>query len=120
MPTGAPRSGRCGSCSSRTDASSSTCSRPAPDDIEETQGRWIEREQGIFERADWNEQERTLVLHVRGHDAEVALSLSWLSVAEWRILLSEEGFAVDGLYGWFDRTPWQGHEDSIWICSRRD
>jgi SAM-dependent methyltransferase len=93
---------------------------PAPDDIEETHGRWIEREEGILERADWNEQERTLVLHVRGGDAEVALSLSWLSVAEWRILLAEEGFSVDGLYGWFDRTPWQGHEDSIWVCSRRD
>ena len=30
---------------------------PAPDDIEETHGRWIEREEGIFERADWDEDD---------------------------------------------------------------
>jgi SAM-dependent methyltransferase len=92
---------------------------PAPDDIEETHGRWIEREPGIFERADWNEEQRTLVLHVRGLGAETSLSLAWLSVGEWRALLAEEGFVVEGLYGWFDRRPWQGHEDSIWVCRRR-
>jgi SAM-dependent methyltransferase len=91
---------------------------PAPDDIEETHGRWLEREPGIFEQAEWDEAERTLVLRVRGRGAEVALSLAWLSVAEWRILLAEEGFAVEGLYGWFDRTPWSGHEDSIWVCRK--
>ena len=34
---------------------------PRRDDIEETHGRWIEREPGIFERADWDEETRTLV-----------------------------------------------------------
>jgi len=91
---------------------------PAPDDIEETHGRWIEREEGIYERADWDEETRTLVLNVRGRGAEVALSLAWLSVPEWRILLAEEGFVVEGHYGWFDRTPWSGHEDSIWVCRK--
>jgi len=92
---------------------------PAPDDIAETHGRWLEREAGIFERADWDEEERTLVLNVRGLGAEVALSLAWLSVGEWRRLLAEEGFVVEALYGWFDRTPWLGHEDSIWVCRKR-
>jgi SAM-dependent methyltransferase len=91
---------------------------PAADDIEETHGRWIEREEGIYERANWDEGTRTLVLNVRGRGAEVALSLAWLSVPEWRILLAEEGFAVEAHYGWFDRTPWSGHEDSIWVCRR--
>ena len=93
---------------------------PAPDDIAETHGRWLEREPGIFERADWDDADRRLVLRVRGRGAEAKLSLAWLSVAEWRELLGEEGFVVDGLYGWFDRTPWRGHEDSIWVCRRRD
>jgi SAM-dependent methyltransferase len=93
---------------------------PAADDISETDGRWIEREPGIFERADWDEHERRLVLNVRGRGAETSLSLAWVSVAEWRVLLTEEGFAVEGLYGWFDRSPWAGHEDSIWVCRRRD
>lgn len=89
---------------------------PASDDIAETHGRWLEREAGIWERADWNEDTRTLILRVRGPEAESEMSLAWLSVAEWRVLLIEEGFRVETLYGWFDRTPWQGGEDSIWIC----
>ena len=90
---------------------------PGADDIADTQGRWIEREPGIFERAEWDEESRRLVLHVSGNGAEAELSLAWLPVEQWRTLLAEAGFVVEGLYGWFDRTPYAGHEDSIWICS---
>jgi SAM-dependent methyltransferase len=93
---------------------------PGREDIAETHGRWLEREPGIFERADWNERTRTLILRVRGEGMESELSLAWISVAEWRELLGAEGFVVEGLYGWFDETPWAGHEDSIWVCRRRD
>jgi SAM-dependent methyltransferase len=89
---------------------------PGADDIAETHGRWLEREPGIFERADWDEDARTLVLRVSGNGAEAELSLAWLPVEQWRALLEEEGFKVEGLYGWFDRTPYAGHEDSIWVC----
>jgi SAM-dependent methyltransferase len=89
---------------------------PAADDIADTHARWLEREEGIFERADWDDVRRTLILRVRGDGAEAELSLAWLSIPEWRDLLREEGFAVDGLYGWFDRSPWRGEEDSIWVC----
>ena len=89
---------------------------PAADDIEDTHGRWIEREPGIWERADWNEDTRTLVLRVRDATSESEMSLAWLSMPEWRQLLVEEGFEVEALYGWFDRRPWAGSEDSIWIC----
>ncbi len=92
---------------------------PGPDDIAETHGRWLEREPGIFERADWDEERRTLILRVRGDGVESELSLAWISISEWRELLGNEGFAVEGLYGWFDGTPWSGHEDSIWACRRR-
>jgi len=92
---------------------------PAADDIADTHGRWIEREPGIFERAEWDDERRTLVLGVRGEGMEAELSLAWLSVPEWRELLAQEGFAVDGLYGWFDRATWRGHEDSIWVCRKR-
>jgi SAM-dependent methyltransferase len=93
---------------------------PAADDIADTHGRWLEREPGIWERADWDEETRTLVLRLRGADAESEMSLAWLSVSEWRTLLEDEGFVVDALYGWFDRTPWRGGEDSVWVCRRRD
>jgi SAM-dependent methyltransferase len=92
---------------------------PAPDDIAETHARWLEREPGIYERADWDDERRTLILRVRGESGEAELSLAWLSIPEWRELLGDEGFVVEGLYGWFDRTPWSGHEDSIWVCKRR-
>jgi hypothetical protein len=50
---------------------------------------------------------------------ESELSLAWISVGEWRELLGAEGFVVEGLYGWFDETPWAGHEDSIFVCRRQ-
>ena len=91
---------------------------PGADDIAETHGRWLEREPGIWERAEWDERSRTLILRVRGTDNESEMSLAWLSLTEWRELLQEEGFVVEVIYGWFDRTPWRGGEDSIWVCHR--
>ena len=92
---------------------------PAADDIADTHGRWLEREPGIFERADWDEERRTLLLRVRGEGGDAEMSLAWLSVPEWRVLLDDAGFVVDAVYGWFDRTPWRGGEDSVWVCRRR-
>lgn len=91
---------------------------PAADDIAETHARWVEREPGIWERADWDEGTRTLILRVRGGYAEAEMSLAWLSVAEWKELLRDEGYVVEAVYGWFDRSPWRGGEDSVWICRR--
>jgi SAM-dependent methyltransferase len=88
---------------------------PARDDIEDTHGRWLEREHGIWERADWDEQTRTLTLSVRDANTSSTMQLAWLSAAEWRTLLAEEGFSVVACYGWFDRVPYTGGEDSIWI-----
>ncbi len=39
---------------------------PSREDVEETHGRWIEREPGIDERADWDLTAQTLTLSVRG------------------------------------------------------
>jgi hypothetical protein len=47
------------------------------------------------------------------------MDLHWLSAIEWRRLIDEAGFDVAGLYGWFDRRPFKGDEDMIWICRRR-
>src|SRR5207247_9353539 len=55
---------------------------------------------------------RTLILRVRGAGGDAEMSLAWLSVAEWKALLREEGLVVAAVYGWFDRTPWRGGEDS--------
>ena len=42
---------------------------PGDDDIAETHGRWLEREPGIFERADWDTEPAALTLSVRGETA---------------------------------------------------
>jgi SAM-dependent methyltransferase len=93
---------------------------PSADDIAETNGLWVEREPGIFERADWDEEGRRLVLRVRGDGRESEMSLAWLTVREWVELLMDEGLVVEALYGWFDRSPWAGGEDSVWVCRRRN
>jgi SAM-dependent methyltransferase len=89
---------------------------PSDDDITDTHGRWLEREPGIWERADWDLETRTLLLRVRGETGNAEMSLAWLSVPEWQERLAAAGFEVEELYGWFDRTPWDGGEDSIWVC----
>jgi SAM-dependent methyltransferase len=91
---------------------------PSDEDIAETHGRWLEREPGIWERADWELVSRTLILRVRGETGDSEMSLAWLSVPEWRVQLAAAGFQVEELYGWFDRTPWDGGEDSVWVCRR--
>jgi len=90
---------------------------PSHEDIAETNGRWLEREPGIWERAVWDEATRTLTLTVKDADAESTLQLAWLEPERWRELLESEGFVVEHLYGWFDRTPYAGDEDTIWVAS---
>src|SRR5204863_7781354 len=67
---------------------------PSREDIDETHGRWLEREPEIFERADWDEQARTLTLSVRGGERASTMRLAWLDAAEWRAPLEEIGRAA--------------------------
>jgi SAM-dependent methyltransferase len=91
---------------------------PGADDIAETHGRWLEREPGIHERAVWDVDERTLTLSVRGDAGEATMTLAWLHPAEWSALLVDAGFEVLACYGWFDRRPYAGGEDTVWIGRR--
>ena len=93
---------------------------PGQDDVEDTHGRWIEREPGIYERADWDTRTRTLTLSVRGDGAESTMALAWLAPHEWRRLIARAGFELEALYGWFDRRPFEGGEDSVWVARRAE
>ena len=70
---------------------------PKPDDIAETHGRWLEREPGIDERADWDEQARTLTLSVRGPAGATTMTLAWISAGEWQALLARNGLRAGSL-----------------------
>ena len=91
---------------------------PGREDIEETDARWIEREPGIFERADWNEAMRTLTLTVQGGDSKATMALHWLGAPEWLALIDRAGLQMEAMYGWFDRRPYEGEEDMIFVCRR--
>jgi SAM-dependent methyltransferase len=91
---------------------------PSADDVEATHGRWLEREPGIFERADWDQGARTLTLSVRRGEEASTMVLAWLSPPEWRQLLERAGFEIDDLYGWFDRRPYTDEEDFVFVARR--
>ena len=88
---------------------------PSREDIEETDGLWLEREPGIFERADWNLSSRTLELSIRHDGSMTSFGLHWLSLAEWLQMLNRVGLAVDAVYGWFDRRHHEGDEDMVFV-----
>jgi SAM-dependent methyltransferase len=91
---------------------------PDAEDISETHERWLEREPGIFERAVWDDSARTLTLTVRGDAGESTMALAWLAPDEWRALLDESGFEILACYGWFDRSPYAGGDDSVWMARK--
>lgn len=91
---------------------------PAPDDVEATHGRWLEREPGIFERVDWDVGARTATLSVRRGEEQATMRLAWIAPAEWEDLLTRAGFELEGLYGWFDGRPYSSGEDTVWVARR--
>jgi len=91
---------------------------PSAEEIADTNARWLEREPGIWERADWDSRARTLTLSVRGESGETSFVLAWLSNDEWRALLESAGLQIVGCHGWFDRRPYSGGEDTVWVARR--
>jgi SAM-dependent methyltransferase len=91
---------------------------PSQEDVDETNGRWLEREPGIWERADWDLEDRLLTLSVRGETGETTMRLAWRAPHEWQALLERAGFQVVACYGWFDMRPYAGGEDTVWIARR--
>jgi SAM-dependent methyltransferase len=92
--------------------------RPSQEDVEETHGRWIEREPGIDERADWDLENQTLTLSVRDGSCATTMRLAWLEPERWLGLLGDAGFVVEHVYGWFDRRPYRGGEDTVFVARR--
>jgi SAM-dependent methyltransferase len=91
---------------------------PSDADVKETHDRWIEREPGIWEHANWDLAARTVELSVKGKPGRTTMHLAWVSPEEWRALLERAAFKVEACYGWFDRSPYRGDEDTVWIARR--
>lgn len=88
-------------------------------DIDQTQGRWIEREPGIGERACWDEARRRLVLSVRADGVVAEMELWWVGARDWRALLERAGFERIRVHGWFDGRPLEPDAtDSVWVAHR--
>jgi SAM-dependent methyltransferase len=86
-------------------------------DIEETHGRWLEREPGILERAEWYPADRHLTLEVRADGREAVMQLWWAEPRTWAGLLSQAGFDDVECYGSFDRAPLHiDGPDSVWVA----
>jgi SAM-dependent methyltransferase len=65
---------------------------PSRRDVADTHARWLEREPGIWERAEWDTRRRTLTLTVRAKAGETVLRLAWAPPSTWRALLERAGF----------------------------
>jgi SAM-dependent methyltransferase len=91
---------------------------PSAEDVQDTHGRWLEREPGIWEMAHWDLDRRVLTLRVRGPEVETSMELSWIPAESWRALLEGAGFEIVACYGWFDLRPYAGGEDTIWLARR--
>jgi hypothetical protein len=46
------------------------------------------------------------------------MRLWWLEPERWLALLGDAGFAVEHVYGWFDRRPYRGGEDTVFVARR--
>lgn len=92
--------------------------RPSTEDVDETHGKWLEREPDIWERAEWNTETNELVLSVRGPGGETIMRLHWADASDWRRLLRTAGFDVEGAYGWFDRRPLVDGEEMVFVARR--
>ena len=91
---------------------------PSRQDIRDTHGRWIEREPGIWERADWSPKTRRFDLSVRGESGQTTMHLAWLPPEHWRELLESAGFVGIEAFGWFDRRPYRRGEDTVFVGVR--
>ena len=93
---------------------------PSREDVRDTHGRWIEREPGIFERADWDEGEPNAHALACGAARRPRRCTSHGSRRPsggrcW----TAPGFDVDAQWGWFDRRPYSGGEDVVFAGTRR-
>jgi SAM-dependent methyltransferase len=92
---------------------------PSREDVEETHARWLEREPGIWERADWDLERQVLTLSVKGETGSTRMRLAWLTPERWRALLEQAGFDVVALYDCFThQAPNDASLRHFWVARK--
>jgi SAM-dependent methyltransferase len=81
---------------------------------------WVEWEPGIWHRTKWDAATRTARVSLRTNTLHEDLCSSWLSRDEWRTLLARAGLVPEAVHDAFDRRPYPGSQDSIWVAVPAD
>ena len=86
-------------------------------DIEDTDGRWLEREPGIMERADWHPADHSLTLRVRAGGREAGMRLWWMEPDGWGRSAGGGRVRPGERYGGFSGEPLAADgADSVWLA----
>src|SRR5262249_33435372 len=94
---------------------------PSAADVRKTQGRFIEREPGIWERARWDVAARTIDLAVRARGRVVSMLLEGRSAEEGHALCAGAGRRVRAAYTGFEGGPQLGLPgDHVFVCEAAD
>ena len=91
---------------------------PSDADIEETDGRWLEREPGSGSARTGRRDDRRLDLSVRGDGGETTMPLAWLPPEAGDACSPRRASRRIECYGWFDGRPYRGGEDTVWVAQR--
>jgi SAM-dependent methyltransferase len=91
---------------------------PSGADVRETDGRWLEREPGIRERARWDTARQAIELEVDVRGTRVAMRLEWRTAREWRALCAAAGLRVSEAFDGFHGAPLTGGAgDHVFVCA---
>jgi SAM-dependent methyltransferase len=88
---------------------------PTTQDVRATHDRWLQRDSGVRERANWDPDDALLDLDVRFRGRSTTMRLFWVR-GGWGELLEEAGFTLVAAYAGFAGEPYRGRPgDSAWI-----
>jgi SAM-dependent methyltransferase len=93
---------------------------PEPRHANENWGKWTERAPGVWDRSEFDWQQRIHTISVRTAGRVTTLRQYWIDREEWRTLLEAAGLRVTACYGWFDGRPCGDSPFSILLAERRD
>ncbi len=89
---------------------------PSPADISTTDGRWIERESGIRERARWDVAGQRIALEVVTPTGTAEMTLRWRNAAQWDEVFAAAGVQRRAAYAAFDGIPLRGRTgDQVYV-----